>query len=272
MAKLRLKFQERVLREVTVTSGVVTIGRQSDNLLPIDNPAVSGHHAKIYRQDDNYVVEDMESFNGTYLNDRHVERAILKDGDVVLVGKHSIEFQADSAGSGSAQSKSQDRSMASQTHPGRHQASQLDHTMVLDTKRIRELLAKEKTSQLGMAAAGTPGTNATESSHVAKVRRHRKMGTLTVTAGRTNRPHYVLVSKLTVIGRSELASIRLRRWFAPRTAASIHLREDGYFLVPAAKNIKISVNKIRVREGQTELKAGDIVELAGITAVFDFEG
>jgi hypothetical protein len=271
VAKLRLKFQERVLREVTVTGGVVTIGRQPDNLLPIDNPAVSGHHAKIYRQDENYVVEDMESFNGTYLNDRHVDRAVLKDGDVVLVGKHSIEFHADSAAGGTGQSNNQDRSISWQAHLDKRYAPQLDHTMVLDTKRIRELLAREK-SQSSVAVADPPGTVPTASGHVVRVRRHRKMGTLTVTAGRTNRSHYVLVSKLTVIGRSELASVRLRRWFAPHTAASIHLREDGYFLVPVAKNIKIRVNKSRVKGGQIELKAGDIVELAGVTAIFNYEG
>jgi hypothetical protein len=44
---------------------------------------------------------------------------------------------------------------------------------------------------------------------------------LTVIDGKTNQQHYVLSSKLSVIGKSEMASIRLKRWFAPRTAASI---------------------------------------------------
>ena len=40
----------------------------------------------------------------------------------------------------------------------------------------------------------------------------------------------MLSSKLSVIGKSELASIRLKRWFAPRIAASIQQGEDGYFI------------------------------------------
>ena len=42
MAKLLLKFQERVLREMVPTGNIITIGRQPDNVLCIDNPAVSG--------------------------------------------------------------------------------------------------------------------------------------------------------------------------------------------------------------------------------------
>jgi pSer/pThr/pTyr-binding forkhead associated (FHA) protein len=61
VAKLFLKFEQRVLRQVAMTIGVVTIGRQPDNLLRIDNPAVSGHHAKVYREDGDYILEDMES-------------------------------------------------------------------------------------------------------------------------------------------------------------------------------------------------------------------
>ena len=58
----------------------------------------------------------------------------------------------------------------------------------------------------------------------------QRIGTLTVIDGKTNQQHYVLSSKLSVIGKSEMASIRLKRWFAPRTAASIQQGEDGYFI------------------------------------------
>ena len=55
----------------------MTIGRQPENLLRIDNPAVSGNHAKIYSEGNRYVLEDSESFNGTYVNQQrnHEDRA-----------------------------------------------------------------------------------------------------------------------------------------------------------------------------------------------------
>jgi hypothetical protein len=96
------------------------------------------------------------------------------------------------------------------------------------------------------------------------------MGVLTMTAGRANGQRHVLASKLSVIGKSDLATVRLTRWFAPRVAASIHRTEDGYVLFAAGKNIKIRINNTEVNR-QHELKAGDIIEVAGIKAAFDYD-
>src|ERR1043165_5714934 len=93
MAKLYLKFEAAVLKEVTLSQGVITIGRLPDNLVQIDNPAVSGHHARIYWDTDHYVVEDNNSTNGTYINNHRVSKATVSSGDLVLIGKHGIEFK-----------------------------------------------------------------------------------------------------------------------------------------------------------------------------------
>jgi hypothetical protein len=78
MANLCLKFQERVLREVVLTGGVATIGRQPDNLIRIDNPIVSGHHAKVCWEGSRYILQDMESFNGTFVNNQRIVRRLSK--------------------------------------------------------------------------------------------------------------------------------------------------------------------------------------------------
>jgi len=89
MAKLYLRFEGKELKEVTVTqNAVITIGRLPDNLLQIDNLAVSGHHAKIYWEGEHYVLEDNGSLNGTYVNNQRVSKHQLKNGDSVLIGHH----------------------------------------------------------------------------------------------------------------------------------------------------------------------------------------
>src|SRR5436853_6343946 len=93
MAKLYLKFEQTVLKEVPLAQGTTTIGRLPDNLLQIDNLAVSGHHAKIYWDGEHYTLEDNGSLNGTYVNNQRVTKHKLKNGDTVLVGKHSVEFK-----------------------------------------------------------------------------------------------------------------------------------------------------------------------------------
>src|SRR5271154_4151477 len=149
-AKLSLKFYDNVLREVTLSGGVVTIGRQPDNLLRIDNPIVSGHHARIFWENNHYVLEDNESFNGTYLNDRSVSKAVLSDGDVIVIGKHRIQFH-DAAGRRDASSSSvaQDRTSGGQAQVEKGAPPQLEATMVLDSAKLKEMMAK-------MAAGAAP--------------------------------------------------------------------------------------------------------------------
>jgi predicted component of type VI protein secretion system len=267
-AKLSLKFNDNVLKEVVLSGGVVTIGRQPDCLLQIDNPIVSGHHARIFWEDNHYVVEDNESFNGTYVNNRSVSKAVLGDGDVIVIGKHRIEFHSEAGKRDASHSSvSQDRSIGWQAQVEKAAPPQLDATMVLDTVKLKEMMAKMAASAPPARTSGIALVSTCES----RVIRRRKIGTLTIVAGRTDRQEYPLSSKLSVIGKSRMASIRLKRWFAPRVAASIHQREDGYFLVRDAKNIRIKVNNVEVTEGQHELKSGDHFEVAGIVAKFGFE-
>lgn len=267
MAKLLLKFDNKVLREVVLTRGVVTIGRQPDNLLCIDNPIVSGYHARICWENNGYFLEDLESFNGTYLNNHRIKKAALNDGDVVLIGKHMVEFQGavaavDAGFANSGVSSSTDRSPGWQAEMEKARPPQLQATMVVDTKKARERFAQMGGGPVGVTAFGV--------APAPEIRR-REIGTITIVSGKTDQQHYVLTGKLSVIGKSEMASIRLKRWFAPRIAASIHQREDGYFLVAAAKNIKIKVNGAEFNSGQRELKSGDQFEVAGITARFGYE-
>ena len=267
-AKLSLKFYDNVLQEVALSGGVVTIGRQPDNLLQIDNPIVSGHHARIFWEDDHYVLEDNESFNGTYVNNRSVTRAVLSDGDVIVIGKHRIEFYSEvGKRDASSSSVTQDRSSGWQAQVEKAAPPQLDATMVLDTVKLKEMMAKMAAGAVPVRPPGIALVPGCESRAV----RRRQIGMVTIVAGRTDRQQYLLSSKLSVIGKSVMASIRLKRWFAPRVAASIHQREDGYFLVRAAKNIRIKVNHAEVTQGQQELKSGDQFEVAGIVAKFGYE-
>jgi len=267
-AKLSLKFSDDVLREVALSGGVVTIGRQPDNLLQIDNPIVSGHHARIFWEKSHYVLEDNESFNGTYLNNRSVSRAVLGDGDVIVIGKHRIEFHSEvGKRDASSSSVTQDRTRGWQAQVEKAAPPQLEATMVLDTNKLKEMMAKMASAAAPVRPSGIALVTACEPRAV----RPRQIGMLTIVAGRTDRQQYLLSSKLTVIGKSMMASIRLKRWFAPRVAASIHQREDGYFLVRAAKNIRIKVNNAEVTQGEQELKSGDQFEVAGIVAKFGYE-
>src|SRR5260370_27292501 len=132
MAKLYLKFEQSVLKEIPLTQAAATIGRLPDNTVQIDNLAVSGHHAKLYWEEGHYVIEDLGSLNGTYVNDKRVGKATLLHGDQIKVGKHVLEFKAEGAVALGAS--------LPKTGPA---APQLDATIVLDTKQAREMIAEK---------------------------------------------------------------------------------------------------------------------------------
>src|SRR6202163_3550511 len=90
MSRLVLQFEGAVLKVIPLGTPPVTIGRAPDNNIPIDNLAVSNYHARVYVEAGSLVVEDLNSLNGSFLNDTRVERAMLKDGDNILIGKHEI--------------------------------------------------------------------------------------------------------------------------------------------------------------------------------------
>src|SRR5262245_48003933 len=66
---------------------VVTIGREPlPSGICLDESAVSRLHARIALRAERWVVRDLESRNGTYVNGRRVEEAVLEDFDVVRIG------------------------------------------------------------------------------------------------------------------------------------------------------------------------------------------
>lgn len=92
MAKLILSFEGTMLKTVDVNKDRITIGRRPDNDIQVDNLAVSGQHAVITTVVNDSVIEDLKSTNGTIVNDQIVEKHLLKNGDVIEIGKHLIKY------------------------------------------------------------------------------------------------------------------------------------------------------------------------------------
>jgi predicted component of type VI protein secretion system len=225
MSRLVLKFENSSLKEVPLGTRPVTIGRAPDNDIQIDNLSVSNYHARVYVEAGSLVVEDLNSLNGSFLNDTRVERAMLKDGDSILIGKHQILVdQTHDAATG-------DDDLRKAPAPRVHE------TMILDTQERRKLL--------GLAAA------AGDRSQLAPER--LRIPTIT--------------GKLTVIGHSKMATVRLRGWFKPDVAAQINKHEDGYYLGPGDGQPKI--NGLRVH-GLTKLNDGDVIEVSRVRLNFAY--
>jgi len=72
----------------------VAIGRHPAADIFLDDVTVSRNHAVVVREGDDWVIVDEGSLNGTYVNRRRQDRAVLHDGDQIQVGKYKLTFLA----------------------------------------------------------------------------------------------------------------------------------------------------------------------------------
>jgi rubredoxin len=68
------------------------IGRSPDCGVFLDDVTVSRRHAALVRRDGRWVIEDLGSLNGTFVNRRRVDSAPLEDGDEIQIGKYRLTF------------------------------------------------------------------------------------------------------------------------------------------------------------------------------------
>ena len=221
--KIIVKLNDSVLKEVRIDQGQLTIGRKPDNDLVIEHATVSGHHARVVKVQKVYFLEDLTSTNGTFINDKRVDRQQLRDTDVVAIGKHRMIFREETPN-------------GSTVPPA--EAGDPDRTMVLKSPRASD------------------GANAV-----------RKIGVVQIVSGATDRNEYHLTSQLTVIGSQPNAAIKLKGWFAPKTAAIIGRRGDGYVVSASDEARTLRVNRAAVA-GQAELQDGDLLEIGKVKMYF----
>lgn len=254
MPKFVLMFEDQVLQDVPVGMNPVSIGRLPDNVVVIDNPAVSGHHARVMVQGGQYLLEDLQSTNGTFVNQQRVTRHVLRDGDMVLVGKHKLIFQH----TGKEEAWVEPAPAAAAPVPD------IGGTVFLDTKAHKEMLAKMKAQApagpepptVRMRPGGGPAPAAAQ------------QAVLTVVSGSTDQPQYVLDSPTALIGSSKTARVRLKGWFKPDVAASISRKKDTYVLTPLKGETKLNNQRLT---GPCQLEDGDVLEVSGVSLQFNLQ-
>jgi hypothetical protein len=121
--------------------------------------------------------------------------------------------------------------------------------MVLDTKQRRAML--QQAVDIGERSQFSPG--------------RVKVPTLVVLGGRTDQREYILTNRLTVIGKSRQATVRLKGWFKPEVAAQINQRDDGYYLGAGQKVPTVNGASIGAL---TRLNDGDLIEVCGVRMNF----
>ena len=106
MAKLVILSEGMTGRSHELTGEKTTIGRVDDNNFPIVDPSVSGHHCEIVLRGPDVVVRDLNSTNGTFINDEKITESVLKPGQVLRVGQIQVRLETAEATAAKKQTQS----------------------------------------------------------------------------------------------------------------------------------------------------------------------
>lgn len=227
MAKIEVRFGDVALREVSLDKPSVMIGRSGRNDIAIDNMAVSRKHAKIYREGPRFIVEDLKSLNGTFVNNKKVSEWILSDNDRILIGKHTLVFidERDQPVRGTAGAE----------------GPSVEQTVILQTKKQRELLSKIQKSgpdkESGKVHCG-----------------------VTIISGCSGQQDIELTKGLSVAGRDVHADIRLKGLFLGKGVFLISRRPSGFYISSSGGRTTTRVNGFPITD-QQELRDGDMISV-----------
>jgi hypothetical protein len=81
-------------QSVELTGDVVNIGRDISNHIVVDDPYVSRHHVQLRQRNGTYLLFDIDSNSGTYVNQTRVREHHLQAGDVIRLGRTQLVYLA----------------------------------------------------------------------------------------------------------------------------------------------------------------------------------
>ena len=234
MALLTLQFKDLALKEFELTGQSMTMGREPDNDIIVENLLVSGYHARIDPAGREYVLTDLQSKNGTFVNGERVTSTKLKDGDQILIGKHTIVFTL------SQEEIQEDQKL---TEP----------TMFIEVAQGASEAGAQEQTPAGL-----------DSTAVSAERR----AVLSFLSGGGD--EYEIKKKLVKLGKGEEADVYIGGLFTPKVAATISRRPTGYHLTPTGR-AKVKVNAAQVG-GSHRLREFDTIEIGPAKLQFYYKG
>jgi len=258
MSALTLKHLDRLLGDYQLQNSFsMTIGRANKNDVVIQDPAVSGHHAKIDPVGDRFVLIDLQSKNGTFVNEKLVISHWLKHGDIINLGNHQLIFNQ----YGGEQIFDDDM-------------EELDKTIIMDTSKHRDMMVKnnptksihvvrfwdkQKEDSDGQPKATTPS---------APIKDGLPTGLITYLAGGIGK--VVLIRKISTIGKHPSSDVVVKGFMVGQTAATITLKPEGFYLthISGLAKPKVDGNTVRV---PTIIDDLSIIEIGSAKLQFSIE-
>jgi pSer/pThr/pTyr-binding forkhead associated (FHA) protein len=145
VVKLRLALMGRPVRNYTFDKQLISVGRDPESDVFVDNPGVSRDHFRLERTaSGEYQVVDLGSANGTFVNDQSIRTVLVHNNDVVRFGKYTlwVGYEHDR------------RSMTDDAH--RAAADTEQHTLVLSRSELASVLTSARQKEAAPASSVAP--------------------------------------------------------------------------------------------------------------------
>jgi pSer/pThr/pTyr-binding forkhead associated (FHA) protein len=230
MAKIIIKFNNDVVDHVDLRQGDMKIGRKPGCEIQIDNLSVSGEHANIFTVGEDSFIQDLGSTNGTFINNKKISKHHLKNGDTVVIGKHSLIYLTESTRASRA-------------------PDEFAKTVIISPSRTVEP-KPAAAAPASERAAITLETKPKEAPVMAE-----RFGAIFVLSGVNSGKRIDLTKKITNLGS------------AGKRAGAITQTSDGFMLAPGADEVPKLNGRPIPHEG-SKLKNGDVIEVAGTRLQF----
>lgn len=235
MIKLILKLKDTQMEEFNLEKGLINIGRSKENEVAIDNIAVSRKHAQIeLKEGMNYVLRDLHSSNGTFLNGVHIDANDhpLNEGDIIGIAKFQIEV----------------RGLDKAPQPAGKVLSQEDRegTMIFDSPKRKAGLESQAIPE--QKALHWPSLAATQGS---------KKGT-----------DFKITKEVTILGKGSGDDVPVEGWFVSSPHAKISRHGDRFYISHVGGFLSSTkVNGIKIAEEHI-LKNRDEIQIGNSAFLF----
>lgn len=242
MGKLIVTDSSGQTKDYPLSKERVTVGRHADNDIPLNDKAVSGHHAVIITILQDSFLEDLDSTNGTQVNGKQIAKHPLSHGDVISIGRNSLRYE------GEGQGGDDDFEKTMILKPGQFGAA-------FDAQ-VNKATSAAPALPVGGAA---PAPMAPMASPMISSAPKPVLGKLRVASGPNMGKELELSKALTTIGKPGVQ------------VAAITRRADGYYIVHVggqAGGAKPLVNGQSLDTQARRLVNNDTVELAGTQMTF----
>ena len=258
MPNLLLQLKNKILAEYPLKAGAsLTIGRRDTNDVVIEDPAVSGHHAKIDCLEDRFVLIDLQSKNGSFVNEQLVNSHWLKHEDVITIGEHSLIFNYDEK-----ERVSEDNS------------DDFDETQAMNTTQHRKMMIKSNpTKSINVVRFWDRSQNRGKVKDVEppasepriESPKEEPVGVLNYLAGGIGQ--IKLIRQITTIGKDPTSDIEVTGLLMGSTAATISKTAEGFCFKHIGGMPRARVNDQPVKKS-TILKDQDIIEIGSARLQF----